>query len=36
MIKTAPHGAVSPQMRCIKGIKGWFTRPQTCWQDFVK
>ena len=36
MIKTAPHGTVSPQMWCIKSIKGWFTRPQTCWQDFVK
>ena len=35
MIKTAPHGTVSPQM-CIKSVKGWFTRPQTCWQDFVK
>ena len=30
------HGTVSPQMWCIKSIKGWFTRPQTCWQDFVK
>ena len=36
MIKTAPHSTVSPQMWCIKSIKGWFTRPQTCWQDFVK
>ena len=36
MIKTAPHGTISPQMWCIKSIKGWFTRPQTCWQDFVK
>ena len=36
MIKTAPHGTVSPQMWCIKSIKGWFTRSQTCWQDFVK
>ena len=36
MIKTAPHGTISPQMSCIKSIKGWFTRPQTCWQEFVK
>ena len=36
MIKTAPHGTVSPQMWCIKSIKGWFTRPQICSQDFVK
>ena len=27
---------VSPQMWCIKSIKGWFTHPQICWQDFVK
>ena len=26
MIKTAPHGTVSPQMLCIKSMKGWFTR----------
>ena len=36
MIKTAPHSTVSPQVWCIKSIKGWFTRPQICWQDFVK
>ena len=36
MIKTASHSIVSPQMWCIKSIKGWFTRPQICWQDFVK
>ena len=30
MIKTAPHSTVSPQMWCIKSIKGWFTRPQIC------
>ena len=30
MIKTAPHGTVSPQVSCIEGIKGLFTRPQTC------
>ena len=30
MIKTAPHGTVSPQMLCIKSMKGWFIRPQTC------
>ena len=30
------NSTVSPQMWCIKSIKGWFTRPQTCWQDFVK
>ena len=28
MMKTAPHGTVSPQMWCIKSIKGWFTRPR--------
>ena len=36
MIKTAPHNTVSPQMECIKSIKGWFTRPQICCQHFVK
>ena len=36
MINTAPHSTVSPQMWCIKGIKGWFTHPQICWHDFVK
>ena len=36
MIKTAPHSTVSPQMWFIKSRKGWFTRPQICWQDFVK
>ena len=36
MTKTAPHSTVSPRMRCIKSIKGWFTRPQICWQDRVK
>ena len=30
------HGTVSPQMWCIKSIKGWFTDPQICWQDLVK
>ena len=25
MIKTVPHGTVSPQMWCINDIKGWFT-----------
>ena len=30
MIKIAPHGTVSPQMLCIKSMKGWFIRPQTC------
>ena len=30
MIKIAPHSTVSPQMGCIKSIKGWFTRPQIC------
>ena len=34
--KTVPHSTVSPQMWCINGIKGWFTRTQICWQDFVK
>ena len=28
MIKTAPESTVSPQMWCIKSIKGWFTRPR--------
>ena len=32
MIKTVPQSTVSPQMWCIKSIKGWFTRPQICWQ----
>ena len=36
MIKTVPHSTVSPQMWCITGIKGWFTRTQICWHDFVK
>ena len=36
MIKTAPHKTLSPQMWCIKSIKGWFARTQICWQDFVK
>ena len=36
IIKTAPHSTVSPQMWCIKSIKGWFTYPHICWQDFVK
>ena len=27
MIKTAPNSTVSPQMWCIKSIKGWFIRP---------
>ena len=36
MLKTAPHSTVSPQMWCIESIKGWFTHPQICWQDFVK
>ena len=36
MIKTVPHTTVSPQMWCINGIKGWFTRTQICWQDFAK
>ena len=30
MIKTVPHGTISPQMCCINGIKGWFTRTQIC------
>ena len=30
------NSTVSPQMWCIKSIKGWFTHPQVCWQDFVK
>ena len=36
MIKSVSHGTVSPQMWCINGIKGWFTRTQICWQDFAK
>ena len=35
MIKTVPHSTVSPQMWCLNGIKGWFTRTQICLQDFV-
>ena len=30
------NSIVSPQMWCIKSIKGWFTHPQICWQEFVK
>ena len=30
------YSTVSPQMWCIKSIKGWFTHPQICWQEFVK
>ena len=30
------NSTVSPQMCCIKSIKGWFTHPQICWQEFVK
>ena len=30
MIKTAPHATVSPQMWCIKSIKGWFTLARFC------
>ena len=26
------NSTVSPQMWCIKSIKGWFTQPQICWQ----
>ena len=29
------NSTVSPQMWCIKIIKGWFTHPQICWQEFV-
>ena len=36
MIKTVPLSTVSPHMWCINGMKGWFTRTQICWQDFVK
>ena len=35
MIIIAPYGTVSPQMWCTKSLEGWFTRSQTCWQDFV-
>ena len=35
-INTAPHSTLSPQMWCIKSIKGWLTHFQICWQDFVK
>ena len=34
--KNTPHITVSPQMWCIKSMKCWFTRTQTCWQDFVE
>ena len=30
------NSTVSPQMCCIKSIKGWFTHPQICWQEFLK
>ena len=30
------NSTVSPQMWCIKIIKGWFKHPQICWQEFVK
>ena len=30
------NSSVSSQMWCIKSIKGWFTHPRVCWQDFVK
>ena len=30
------NSTVSPQMWCIKRVKGWFTHPRICWQDFVK
>ena len=31
------NGTVSPQMSCIKSIKGCrFTHHQICWQDFFK
>ena len=33
MTKAVPHSTVSPQMWCINGIKGWFTRTQICWQE---
>ena len=36
MIKAAPHSTLSPQMWCIKSIKGWFARTQICRQDFLK
>ena len=35
MIKTAPHGTLSPQMWCIRKIKEWFARTQIYWQEFV-
>ena len=28
------NSTVSPQMWCIKSIKGWFTHPQIHWQEF--
>ena len=30
------NSTVSPQMWCIKNIKGWFTHTQVCWREFVK
>ena len=36
IMKTVPRGANSPQMWYINGIKGWFTRTRSCWQNFVK
>ena len=29
------NSTVSPQMWCIKSMKGWFTHPRICWQEFV-
>ena len=36
MIKTAPRSTILIRMGCIKNVKGGFTRPQICSQDFVK
>ena len=30
ILKKGPHSTASPQMWCIKSIKGWFTRLKTC------
>ena len=35
-IKTAPHSTGSPQIWCIKSIKGWFTRPPDLFAGFCK
>ena len=35
-LEAVSHSTLSPQMWCINGMKGSFTRTQICWQDLVK